>query len=590
MPSLTLKREALFKKLNFHTSDDAFGDILFDFGLELDDIIYENGVVSYKIDIPANRYDLLCLEGLVMALRSYKLFEEYEDLVESKLLLPKKINKKDPDYTFCERDINIMRDYKDSVIHQNNKYREYIACAVITGLFFDDDKYESFIDYQDKLHLSIGRNRSIVAIGTHDMSSIQFPIFYKNLKKEEINFRPLNQEKNMTGEELLSFYNKDTKMKKYCEYFKDDFPCFIDSAGNVLSLPPLINSDHTKITRETRDIFIEVTGTDEHKVNTVLKMMLFNFRGESFSKINILKDYLSFEKEAINYCECENYPSYSTPVFMERAYDLNLEKVNKVLGLNLSLEELKKILLRMMHTVVITKDKIVVRPSDVRSDVLHYIDIIEDIAIAYGYNNFVRKKPKIHTIGAEDPFIKFSDKVRSEMTRVGYNELLTLSLLSKAQSLNSKKYVTLSNPKSTECEIVRNSLLPGILKAIHGNQHVGGVIRVFEVSDVVILNASNEAINQKNLCICFASKTDGLDQILGVISLIALKFKVNTTFREKNYDFYFNRRSADVICNDIILGTVGVINPSICNDFKIPYAISSAEINLNAFFDIYMNK
>lgn len=586
MPSITLKREILFRKLNLQMSDDAFSDMIFDFGLELDDIINENNMVSYKIDIPANRYDLLCLEGLVMALRSYKLADEYEDLVESQLKVKNHVTTKKPDYNFTEYDLNLMQNTM-GVIHQNKTYRKFIACAVIKGINFDDDKYESFIDYQDKLHLSIGRNRSIVAIGTHDMSRIQFPVFYKTLNKDEIRFQPLNQDKCMNGEEILSFYGKDTKMKKYCNLFPDEYPCFIDANGNVLSLPPLINSEYTKITNKTRDIFVEVTGTDEHKVNTVLKMILYNFRGKSFSKINILKDYLTFEDKCINICECEGRSSYTTPIFMEKTYTLKLDKVNSELGLSLKLDELFKILVRMMHTVVIHRNEIVVRPSDVRSDVLHYVDILEDIAIAYGFNNFKRKTPNLYTVGTEDPFIKFSDKIRTEMTCVGYNELLTLSLLSKSQIINDNKYVSLSNPKSTECETVRNSLLPGVLKAIHSNQHVGGIMKVFEVSDVVIVDSLGGIKNQKDLCICYSSQTDGLDHILGVVSLIASKLRLSIRFRQKDFNQFFEKRGAEVVCRDVVIGMVGVINPVICNDFKIPFAMSSVEINLNALYEIY---
>lgn len=587
MPSITLKRDVLFDRLKISMTDDDFGDMLFDFGLELDDIINEDNIISYKIDIPANRYDLLCLEGLVMALRSYKLAEDYEDLIEAKLKLTETTSMKVPDYSFNAHDKSLIKKNNNKVIHQNINYRKYIACAVINGLNFDEDRYESFIEYQDKLHLSIGRNRSIVAIGTHDMSKIQFPIFYKCLKKEDVRFQPLNQETSMTGEEILEYYRKDTKMKRYCELFPDEYPCFIDSNGNVLSLPPLINSEYSKISCHTRNIFVEVTGNDEHKVNTVLKMILYNFRGNSFSKVCILKDFPTFDQKCISVCECEGNNTYTTPLFMEKSYTMHLDDVNKKLGLNMTLDELYKALIRMMHTVVIHGNEIVVRPSDVRSDVLHYIDLIEDIAIAYGYNNFTRKKPNIYTVGTEDPFIKFADRIRTEMTLVSYNELLTLSLLAKSQSINDERFVSLLNPKSGECEIVRNSLLPGMLKAIHCNQHVGGTIKVFEVSDVVTIDNKNMIANQKNLCICYAAKTDGLDHVLGIVSLVMAKVGLSSSYKEKNFNFYFKKRSAEIVVDEMVIGTVGVIEPEICNSFKIPFAISNAEINLNALYSIY---
>lgn len=587
MPSITLKKDLLFSALDLHMNDEDFAEMLFDFGLELDEILHEDNITSYKIDIPANRYDLLCLEGMVMALRSYKLCEEYEEPVESVFKARSVGCKKTADYKFNAYDIDLMQQNTNSVIHQNGKYRKFIACAIIKGINFDQNMYDSFIEYQDKLHLSIGRNRSIVAIGTHNTDKIQFPVFYKNLKKEEIKFQPLNQDRCMTGDEIFDLYGKDTKMKQYCKLFPDEYPCFIDANGNVLSLPPLINSDNSKIAPDTQDIFVEVTGTDEHKVNVVLKMILYNFRGKSFSKINILRDYEASERKCIDICQCEGINNYTTPVFMDKTYKLSLMQVNKDLGLNLNQDELYKILIRMMHSVVIHGNEIIVRPSDVRSDVIHYVDLLEDIAIAYGYNNFTRTQPNLCVVGLEDPFIKFCDRVRSEMARACYNELLTLSLLSKSQNINKEKFVSLTNPKSSECEVVRNSLLPGVLKAIHANQHVGGTIKVFEVSDVVIINSEDEPENKKNLCVCFASKTDGLDNVLGLCFLLVSKLGMSVQYRERGFDLYFKKRSAEILIDGVVVGTVGVINPVVCNEFRIPFAISSAEINLDSLFRIY---
>ncbi|ELA42049.1 phenylalanine-tRNA ligase, beta subunit [Vittaforma corneae ATCC 50505] len=558
MPSLSVDRILFVESLGKDLSDNEIEDLTFDFGVELDEIYEENGRKMLKFDIPANRYDLLCLEGFSTALRAYLNLERFKDV------------------TVVEPTIKVKK-YKT---HE----RPFIACAIIKGIKFTKDSYASFISYQSKLHSSIGRNRSLVAIGTHDLSKIKGEVTYQSADLSQVNFIPLqlgNAEKckMINGMDLEKHFSKDKQISKYFGLLSDKSRAVMFKCGEcVMSLPPIINSEATKISPETTDIFVDVTGSDFNKVNTVLKHLLYNFRGKVVEKVKI--------------CNAEDNTEISTPVFNNYKYSINIDKVNEKLHLSLSAQQIKDLLERMMYKVDVTDRSISILVPDARSDILHECDILEDIAIAYGFNNFDLKLPEICTVGKETPENKFSDKLRVEMALSGYNEVLTLTLLSRNENIiDSDLAAVLSNPKSKEYEVVRTSLLPGVLKSISSNLHGKIPIKVFEVADVVLLDSTNNegARNERRLCAVIASNKSLLEDVQGPLSLLLGKCGIKEYKYIAFSDYrYLENQAAMVEVDGKMIGSIGVLHPSICQKFEIPYAASSFELNLDSLFDIFI--
>lgn len=150
--------------------------------------------------------------------------------------------------------------------------RPHVVAAVLRNVTFDQDSYASFIDLQDKLHMNICRKRTLVAIGTHDLDTMADGVVtYDAQPPTEIKFKPLNQEKEMTAVELMDFYSTHAQLKAYLPIIKDSpvYPVIKDANGVVLSLPPIINGDHSKITLNTKNVFIECTATDLTKVSVL---------------------------------------------------------------------------------------------------------------------------------------------------------------------------------------------------------------------------------------------------------------------------------------------------------------------------------
>jgi len=196
----------------------------------------------YKIEVPANRYDLLCLEGIATALRCYLSNDKLPRYVTSK---PAKME-------------------RITVKPETKEIREYVVSCILRNISFDVQSYNSFIDLQDKLHQNICRRRTIASMGTHDYDHVQGPITYEALPPKDIVFRALKQTKEMNCEQLFEVLKKDQMLKKYLHIIEEKplFPVFYDSKRTVLSLPPIINSDATKISVNTKNVLVEVTGTD----------------------------------------------------------------------------------------------------------------------------------------------------------------------------------------------------------------------------------------------------------------------------------------------------------------------------------------
>ncbi|KAK9744186.1 B3/4 domain [Popillia japonica] len=538
MPTVSVKRDLLFKALDKVYSDDEFQRLCFEFGLELDEVTTEKQMIVkeqgedsnlsadasediiYRIDIPANRYDLLCLEGLFLGL-----------LIFLKKILP-------PIY----KTVKPLEGCSQQLIIQPNTalIRPYAVAAVLRNLYFTQDSYNSFIDLQDKLHQNICRKRSLVAIGTHDLDTIEGPFIYDAKKPSEIKFIPLNQTKEYTATELMELYSSHAQLKQYLHIIKDSpvYPVITDSRGRVLSMPPIINGDHSKITLNTRNVFIECTATDLTKAKIVLDTLVYG-------TINLYPE-LAYRDEVVS-----------------------VNKANEMIGISESGESIANLLSKMCLTseVISSEKDIKVMNLDIkvtipptRHDVIHACDIYEDVAIAYGYNKIKRTVPKTSTIGEQLPLNKLSDLLRYPIAQAGFTEALTFSLCSR-DDVSTKLGVTIeevpavhiSNPKTLEFQI-------------------------FEVSDVVLKDSSAEvgARNERRICAVNCNKTAGFEVVHGLLDKIMMLLQVNwspTQSKEGYYlrqvedSAYFPRRCAQIVCNGNVIGKIGVLHPNVLAKF-----------------------
>ncbi|XP_068173995.1 phenylalanine--tRNA ligase beta subunit [Antennarius striatus] len=589
MPTVGLKRDLLFKALGRKYTDEEFDELCFEFGLELDEItsekeiiIREQGdskasgasdVILYKIDVPANRYDLLCLEGLVRGLQVFK------NMLEA------------PRY----RRVGPASGEPQKLIitKETAAVRPHAVAAVLRNITFTQERYDSFIELQEKLHQNICRKRSLVAIGTHDLDTICGPFTYTAKPPADISFKPLNQTKEFTATQLMSLYKTDSHLKHYLHIIEEKpaYPVIYDSNGVVLSMPPIINGDHSKITLKTRNVFIECTATDVTKAKIVLDTMVTMFSEYCSQPFTVE------EAEVV-------YPDGKTCKYPELAYrkeKLSREFINSKVGINESTENIAQMLTRMclLSRPTGVGDEIEVEIPPTRSDVIHACDIMEDAAMAYGFNNIARTTPRTYTIANQFPLNKLTELLRQDLAAAGFTEALNFALCSQediADKLGKKiteiGAVHISNPKTAEFQVARTTLLPGLLKTIAANRKMPLPLKLFEISDVVLKDEAKDvgARNIRRFCAVYYNKSPGFEVIHGLLDRTMQLLEVKPADGDDGYRIqtaddstFFPGRCAEIFVRGKSVGRLGVLHPDVINRFELTMPCSALEMDIDPF-------
>lgn len=590
MPTVAVKRDELFKRLGTTYTDEEFDELCFQYGIELDEVTSEKAeiekeqgkkkaegaseVVEYKIDIPANRYDLLCLEGLVRGLLIFK----------EKMKAPRYMLVRPPSGQSVQQLV---------IKPATAQVRPYAVAAVLRNITMTQENYNSFIDLQDKLHQNLCRKRSLVAIGTHDLDTIKGPFVYDAKPPADIRFKPLGQTKEYTAVELMELYSGESHLKPYLPIIRDKpvYPVIYDANGVVLSMPPIINGEHSKISLNTRNIFIESTATDLSKAKIVLDILVTTF-----------SEYCA-EPFTVEGAEVVN-PDGSRVTYPELAYrkeKIHVNTINKQVGVVMTADEMVTRLERMClaSEVVDGGTSLMVEVPPTRADIMHACDIMEDAAIAYGYDNISMTIPDCNTIAEQFSLNKLSDLLRPEVAACGYTEVLTFALCSREdvadklrKDIKTTKAVHIANPKTLEFQVARTSLLPGVLKTIQHNKNMPLPIKLFEISDVVYQDPSKDvgARNERRLCAVNYNKSPGFEVIHGLLDRVMQLLEMPTGGGETGYCLqasddatFFPGRCADVIVQGQKIGTLGVLHPEVITKFELGLPCAALEISIEAF-------
>jgi len=635
MPIVSTIRDDLFARLGKVYSEEEFELLCFEFGIELDDVTSEKEIVSkeqgevkgqdlddtviYKIDIPANRYDLLCIEGIARALRIFQGLEAA------------------PTYAIVEPKERLIMNVKAST----KEVRPFVVCAVLRGMKFDDKVYKSFIDLQDKLHQNICRGRKLVAIGTHDLSKVEGPFSFTAETPSDIVFVPLtdgtdtNHEYN--GAALMEHYSTHPSCKHLAPYvplIRDSplYPVIRDGKGTVMSLPPIINGHHSRITLDTTDVFIECTATDLTKAHIVLDTVVTMFSeycGSPFTVEPVTVVYEEGSEGVRQFGDAADtafVATETTPRLSTRKAEAKVSEITSIVGVDMTpgtiCELLNKMQLGPAEYQGDEKGTVEVTVPPTRSDILHSVDIVEDVAIAYGFNKLMPgKTPDTLAKGGPTPMNHFCDQMRDEIARAGYTEMLTHGLCMTRENFaylgrpNDGSAVSLANPANEEYEVVRTTLIPGTLKTLNNNKHLPkkNGMKFFEISDVVVQDATHEvgARNERHLVAAFAGLVAGFEVIHGLVDRVmqlnqvarvpapggtpanpppgaTIAYAVVPCENPKVMNTFFPGRRASVMlwkegsAGFVEIGCFGVVHPDVLakDKFDLEFPCSIAELNL----------
>jgi len=462
-----------------------------------------------------------------------------------------------------------------------------VVAAILRNITFTQSAYNSFIDLQDKLHQNICRKRTLVSIGTHDLDTIKGPFTYEALPPKDIKFIPLNQDKEMNAEELFTHIETThSHLEPYLHIIKGSpvYPVIYDSNRVVLSLPPIINGDHSKIKLTTKNVFIEVTATDYTKANVVLNTVLAMFSQHCDPQYSMESVEVHGTDGKVHL-----YPDLS-----ERTQVANIEYIKSAVGAEIDSKEIAVLLDRMSLPAELHGKDVHVKVPITRSDIMHQCDIMEDVAIAFGYNNIQKKIPQTVTIGNPQPLNKVSDLLRLDVANAGYTEILTFSLCSLDDNFknlrrpNDGSAVILDSNSEFQCG--RITLLGGILRSVHSNKSKQLPLHLFEVGDVFQKTSGTEtgASNRRMLAAVYCATVSSFETIHGLVDRIMFLLRIPP--KQANKDGYsikpsedplfFPGRRVEVFVSDKKIGGFGVIHPEVLHKYEIQHPCTALEMEI----------
>ena len=512
---------------------------------------------SFSIQVDPNRPDMLSIEGLARAFSSF--------LGLKTGLRP---------YQAKESDYRVRIEERVSPI------RPIILSAVVKDIAFSDDLIRSIIQMQEKLHITHCRNRRKASIGLHDLEPIRFPLTYTAMPKS-FRFLPLDEAREMSLEEILKNTPKGVGYAWILEG-KEEYPILMDSKGMVLSMPPIINSAHTRIDEDTKDIFIDVTGTDEKTVGEVLNIIVTTLadRGAEIYKVENLYSNRVVE----------------TPNLEPWKMDLEEDYVNRLLGLNLRSEEIIQYLGRMGFSTA-GKGTLEVQVPCYRTDIMHPIDLVEEVAIAYGYDLFEPEIPRISTVGAEDPLEVFSRQLRNFLVGFGLIETITFLLSNKDKlfhrmCLQEELAAETENPKTEEYCVLRNWLTPSLMEVLQNNRHHPYPQNLFEVGDIILLDPTDEtgAKTVKRLAIVLSHSKASFSEIKAMVDSILRNLGIaDCAISEGNHSSFIEGRCFEMHHGGEFLCFGGEIRPEVLENWSLEMPVAALELDVDLLFKLVTN-
>ncbi len=451
--------------------------------------------------------------------------------------------------------------------------RPFVAGGIVEGVRFSDEDIARIMQIQDNLHETLGRGRRKVAVGIHDLGRIHPPFRYTTVPPDGIKFVPLDMDRELTPAQILREHPKGIEYGHLIRNFPR-YPLIIDSRKEVLSMPPIINGQLTQVTEETRKLFIDVTGTEERAVNQVLTILVTGFaeRGFRLRSVEI------------------RYPNrhLQTPDLHPTRHRLSVEHVNELIGLNLRPKQVSAIAKRMRYGVLnIEESSLTLLAPPYRVDLMHEVDLIEDISIGYGYDKLEPTLPPIITVGRKHSLEQVSDRARQVLTGLGFMEAMTFTLTNPRMNFELMRVkgeaATISNPVSEEYTILRTWLLPCLLDVLRQNRHHELPQRVFEVGDAVLLDqrAETGARNVRRVAAVIIGDQASFTYIKAVAEALLRELRISWRVKPIDHPSFLEGRAAEFLTKGKHLGILGEIHPEVILGFELEYPVAAFELDLS---------
>ncbi|HEY4674438.1 MAG TPA: phenylalanine--tRNA ligase subunit beta [Candidatus Bathyarchaeia archaeon] len=549
MPVITLYTERFSRFMGKKTTVEDMTKWLPWLGFDLEEI----GEDHVKAEYNPNRIDFCSYAGVARALKGF---------LGQELGVPK--------YSAKEPKTTLIIDKAVENI------RPFMLAGVVRGLRLDEDSVVELMDMQEDLHWGVGRDRKKASIGIHNLDVVKSPFTFTAVEPSSVKFVPLAKTEEMTLKEILEKHEKGADYRHLVDW-APKYPLLIDQSGAVLSMPPIINGELTRVDMNTRNLFLDITGISYDAVEKGLKVLATALAdmGGTLEKVQV------------------KYPDHTvvSPDLEPEKMKLSVDYANKLLGLNVSDAEAIKCLRKCrLDARKVDKGVLEVLIPAYRIDVLHEADLVEEVAIGYGYYKLKPTIPAAATVGEQHPAHRLANTARQIMVGLGFAEVMNFTLTNERlhyefMRMKEENPVRLANPVSIEYTIMRQTLLPGLMKNLSDNKSESFPQRLFEVSDVTQINTRLESMCERRLHLAAVSShstanfTEIKSNVEAFLANVSLgKWQIKPT----KHPSFLEGRTASIYVKGKCLGVLGEIHPEVLNNFELENPTVAFEIDLES--------
>lgn len=502
----------------------------------------EAGCDDMSVEFFPDRPDLYSVEGTARGLRAFLDIEpgmKTYDVKESGM------------------DVYIDKSVKD--------VRPYFLCGVVRGVNIDDNMLKSIMEMQEKLHTTIGRKRKKLAIGIHDLDKVCAPFTYRLAEPHSIRFVPLAKTEEMDMEEILTKHEKGRDYAHLLQGYKE-YPIILDKDNNVLSFPPIINGSLTTVTTDTHNLFIDVTGFDRKAVKGALDIVCTSLaeRGGKIESVTMHEDGNSFQ----------------SPDLSPKTYEISVAECNKYLGTALTSADMVKALRKMGMDASADGDRLSITVPPYRLDIMHKVDLFEDVGIGYGFENFGGSYSLVQTSGGLEPVNAFSEDIRDIMVGLGFMEVMTLTLINDKEEFEISRLpyienVKVLNPITEDVTCLRSYLMPSLMNILRHNKHRDLPQKIFEVGNVV-----RDNLIQAHLCAMYTASKVSFTEIKSITESVLREMGCEYELKNTDIKTFIDGRGAEVCYKGKPIGMFGEMAIEVVTGYEITHPVAFMELDL----------
>jgi phenylalanyl-tRNA synthetase beta chain len=454
--------------------------------------------------------------------------------------------------------------------------RPFIVSLAAKNGKLDEETIKQLIAMQEDLQNVIGRRRIKASIGIHNLDSIRFPVKYATVK-EDFAFVPLGDSESHSIRHILK--ESDLGLRYgYILQKSNTYPIILDAENNVLSFPPIINSDMTKIGTSTKNLFVEVTANNLKAADDVLSVMAMALYDSGFKIQTVSVD------NSKGRCK-------ETPKMDPSKINVHIGYVNRIIGLKLKAPDILKCLKKSRLDGEIVSGQIVCTIPRYRTDIIDRADLVEEVAVGYGIYNLKTTMPSSGLSGKRNYLSNYLDIAREVMTGLGMLEVVNFNLVSRKihyQFMDIPEHdhmLTAEETKSIEHEILRESLIPSLMQSLSHNIHEEYPQKLFEVGKVFQYRDSIREYWNMGIVVAH-SKASYTEAKSIVQTFLKTSFGKNIVTKSNTKTILVQGRSSDIIVDGLTVGYIGEIKATISDNFKLRVPVAAAEVNLSQIVSV----